>query len=119
MISPKLDLVHKAIRAGILGHIQWKDASERLIRDDPQLNAIGPRGIRALVRKFVLDGNLLDARPEKRQEFLKENPDHPYWYRAIIPVDGFPHGLFVELVLIDHDPDEPWVEIVSAHRQEP
>lgn len=111
------DLVQKAIRSGVLGHIQWKDAAARRVRDDPDLEGLTPEGIRRLLRQFILDGHLLDVRQETRAEYLEENPDDPYWYRAIIPVAGVPLGLFVEVKLIDDDPAEPWVEIVSAHRQ--
>jgi hypothetical protein len=121
MGSPKLDLVHLAIRSGVLGHIRWKDAAECLVRDDSDLHGQGitAKAIRALLRQFVLDGHSLEFRPETRDEYLAENPDDPYWYRAIIPVPGFPHGIFVEVKLVDDDPIEPWIEIVSAHRQIP
>lgn len=118
MSSPQLDLVHKAIRSGILGHIQWKDSAERLMRADPQMKGFTPTGVRAMLRQFVLEGNTLDARLETRQEFLEERPDDPYWYRALIPVPGMPRGLFLELILVDNDADEPWIEIVSVYRQQ-
>jgi hypothetical protein len=113
----QLDLVHKAICSGVFGHIQLKESAERLVRDDPDLGGLTPSGIRALLRKFVLDGNSLTVREETRAEYLEENPDDPYWYRAIIPIPGLPRGLFVEVKIVDDDPAEPWVEIVSAHRQ--
>jgi hypothetical protein len=116
-VAAQLQLVHKAITSGVFGHIQWKDAAARLVRDDPELEGLTPEGIRALIRQFVVDGNTLDARQETRAEYLEENPDDPYWYRAIIPVPALPQGLFVEVRIVDDDPDEPWVEIVSAHRQ--
>jgi hypothetical protein len=120
MSVPRLDLVHLAIRSGVLGHIQWKPAAERLANDDPDLHGIGiaAHHVRVMLREFVLDGNSLDACMETRAEYLAENPDDPCWYRAVIPVAGLPHGLFVEVRLVDDDPKEPWVEIVSAHRQE-
>jgi hypothetical protein len=118
MSPPRLDLVHLAIRSGLLGHIQWKDAADRLVRRNPPLPNLVPEVIRALLRQFVVDGGLLDVRIEVRQEYLRDDPDDPYWYRAIIPVTGLPQGLFVEVKLVDSDPVEPWVEIVSAHRQE-
>jgi hypothetical protein len=115
--TDKLDLVHKAIAAGIFGHIQWKDSAARLVRDDPELGNFTPEGIRARLRKFVQEGNCLTARRETRAEYLEENPEDPFWYRAVLPVADFPKGLFVEVKLIDDDAEEPWVEIVSAHRQ--
>lgn len=113
----QIDLVHLAIRSGVLGHIQWKDSAARLVRGDPLLSMFPPERIRGLLRRFVLDGNSLDVRLEIREEYLAEDPNNPYWYRALIPIAGFPRGLFVEVRLVDDDPREPWVEIVSAHVQ--
>jgi hypothetical protein len=115
----KLDLVHKAIGAGVLGHIQWKESAARRVRGDPDLLGLTPEGIRLLLRRSVLDGKSLDVRQETRAEYREEWPDDPYWYRAILEGPGLPHGLFVEVKLVDDDLMEPWVEIVSAHRQQP
>ena len=118
MSGPRLNLVHLAIRSGVMGHIQWKESADRLLRMDPPLPNLLPEAIRARLRQFVMDGNSLDVRKETREEYLRDNPADPYWYRAIIPMPGLVHGLIVEIKLVDDDPDEPWVEIVSAHRQE-
>lgn len=115
----QLHLVHLAIRSGIFGFIQWKDSAARLVQNDPALSGLTTSGIRALLRQFVLDGNVLDVCLETRAEYLEDNPEDPYWYRAIVPVPDFPNGLFLEIRLIDADPTEPWVEIVSAHEQCP
>ena len=117
--SPQLDLVHKAIRSGIFGQIQWKDAAARLARADPVLSAFPPPRIRELLRQFVLTGGTLTVREETRAEYLAADPDDPYWYRALVPLPGQPERLFLEVKLIDDDPNEPWVEIVSAHCQPP
>lgn len=119
MASPRLDLVHLAIRSGVLGHVQWKPSAHALVCADSRLHGlrIEPAHIRAMLRQFVLDGNSLDVRQETRTEYLGENPDDCFWYRAVIPVEGLPQGLFIELKLIDDDEQEPWVEIVSAHEQ--
>ena len=47
----------------------------------------------------------------------RENWRHhrDYWYFCIVPVDGFRHGLFVEMELSDDDPDVPEVALVNAH----
>ena len=119
MDAHKLDLVHLAIRSGVLGHIRWKAAAEQLVREDPAMIVarVTPAEIRKLLRQFVLAGNSLDVRSETRAEYLEESPDDPYWYRAVVPFAGFPKGLFVEVKLADEDPVEPWIEIVSAHPQ--
>lgn len=114
--SDQLQLVNKAIASGILGHIQWKESAAHLVRCDPCLQGLTPEGIRTMLRQFVLDGNSLEVRHEQRLEYLEEHPDEPFWYRAVLPVSGFPRGLFVEVRLIDDDPEMPWVEIVSAHQ---
>src|SRR5262245_49402091 len=97
----RLDLVHRAISSGVFGHIQWKDSAARLVRDDPEMEGMTPEGIRSLLRQFVLDGNVLTVRHEMREEYLKECPDDPYWYRAIIPSRDLPRGLFLEVRLVD------------------
>lgn len=113
----RTDLVHKAILSGIFGHIGWNESAERRFRDDPDMQGVDPSGIRALLRQFVMEGNSLEVREETRAEWLEADPDHPFWYRAIIPFPGFAKGIFVEVKFTDLDEDDPWVWIVSAHRQ--
>ena len=116
MASPaRLDLVHKAVCSGVFGHIQWKNSAARLMRDDPRMTGLTPEGIRHLLRQFVQGGNALTVREETRTEYLEEDSDNPYWYRALFPVPGLAHGLFVEVKLVEDDEKEPWVEIVSVH----
>lgn len=111
--AAQLDLVRKAILAGTLGNIQWKESAATLIRQSPDLFGLTPQGIRKLLREYVAAGNNLDVRAEKRDEYRAEQP---FWFRAVFDVpDLFPR-LFVEVILVDDDPEEPFVEIVSAHR---
>lgn len=117
MASPgptPLDLVHKAIAVGTYGNIQWKESAARLVRDDADMQGLAPGGIRVLLRNFVINSGRLTQRLERRTEYRME---HPYWFAAVIPVPQFSKGLFVELILIDADENDPFVEIVSAHRQ--
>jgi hypothetical protein len=51
------------------------------------------------------------------EETRPEYEDRPFYYKAIIPVPEFRHGLFVEIVLDDDDPDLPTVRLVNAHEQ--
>jgi hypothetical protein len=107
-----LDLVHRAIDSGIFGNIEWKDSARELIRRDPEMNGLAPDAIRRLLHGFVRSGGRLDERIEIRTEYQSE---YSCWYRAIMPISGFPRPLFVELVLSDDDATEPFVTIVSAH----
>ncbi|HZU38701.1 MAG TPA: hypothetical protein VFA18_22430 [Gemmataceae bacterium] len=117
-----IELVHRAIAAGIFGQIQWDVRADERARSNRDLQGLTPEGIRRLLHEFVCQGGRLE-RPESRSEWLQANADKPayyrdYWYRAVVPVaDLFPNGLFVEVRLFDDDPQEPWVEIVNAHPQ--
>ena len=51
------------------------------------------------------------------EESRPEYDDRSFYYKAIIPVEGLPHGLFVEIILDDDDPELPSVRIVNAHKQ--
>jgi hypothetical protein len=62
----------------------------------------------------VKDGGQLDEHEEQQEDFREE---FPYWYRAILPLPEFVRGLFVEVILVDDDENERFVEIVSAHPQ--
>jgi hypothetical protein len=98
-------------------HSDGKDAALRLMLGNTEMKGFTGSGARQLLRAFVLQGNHLTVRQETRSEKLEENPDDPFWYRAIIPVPEFPNGLFLEVKLVDEDEEEPFVEIVSANPQ--
>lgn len=77
-----------------------------------------PAGVKLLLREFVCtNGGALDVRNQGFEYWLKEDPDNPFWYRAVIPVPEFARGLFVELVISDYDEIDPYVWIVSEHEQ--
>jgi hypothetical protein len=118
-----LELVHRAIAAGMFVQIQWDDRADERARSDSDLRGLTPEGIRRLLHEFVCNGGRLDERQEARTEWLQTNADRPSyyrdsWYRAVVPLpDLFPKGLFIEVRLFDDDPQDPWVEIVNAHPQ--
>ena len=66
-----------------------------------------------MVIDFVHGGGLVAQYKETRQN----HPDFRSYYKITLTVAGFPRGVFVELRLIDEDPDNPAVLIVGAHRQ--
>lgn len=109
----QLDLVHRAIAAGIFGNIEWKESAAQLVRNSPEMNGLMPDAIRARLRDFVVNGGQLDVRAETRPEYF--DPDDPFWYRALIPIEDYPRPLFIEVRILDDDADEPFVKIVSAH----
>ncbi len=119
MANPaRLDLVHKAICLGWKGHIQWKPQAYERVRDDPEMQGLTPERIKELLNVYCKGGGQLEVRHETREELLAQDPDNPYWYRALIPVtEGLicNKELFIELILLDDDEEEPWVEIVNSH----
>jgi hypothetical protein len=41
-----------------------------------------------------------------------------YWYKVVVPMPGrFKRGLFVEMELLDPDPELPEVGLLNAHEQ--
>jgi hypothetical protein len=51
----------------------------------------------------------------KQNAAMKTRRSIHFGYRARLPIDGLEGDLFVEVILVDDDPAEPFVEIVSAH----
>jgi len=72
--------------------------------------------IKRIVFDFVLAGGTIGQVREGRERYRQ---DFPYYYKAIIPLEGFPRGLFVEMRLVDgDDPEYPIVHLVNAHPQQ-
>jgi hypothetical protein len=116
-INPaELALVCKAIALGETtgGCCEWNEKAARRIRERPPCEGLTPEGVRQLLIEFVVrqGGKVIQVK-ERRAE----HPDRQFYYKAIVPVASFVHGLFVELVVTDDDDDYPSVAIVNAHEQ--
>jgi hypothetical protein len=117
-ISPRPDLVHKAILAGAMyGNIVWKDSALQLMLDDPNMKGFTGQGVKILVRGHIRAGNTVETRREQWNEYLEKDPNDPFWYCVVIPVPEFPKGLFVKMKLDDDTENDPWVKIVSVHQE--
>lgn len=112
----QLELVRKAITSRLGGCCEWDEKAALLVRSDRNFDGLSPEAIMARLQEYVTDHpGAVTARLEKREEYRRV---HEFWFRVILPVPGFRHGLFVEIVLEDDpDPDFPGVVIVSAHEQ--
>jgi hypothetical protein len=98
----------------VTGYVEWKAKSAELVRAHAvDLNYLTPEAIREMSIEFVKAGNPVEQREEDRPEWS----DFAFSYRIVLPVSGFPRGIFVEFALIDDDPDDPAILIVSAHKQ--
>lgn len=107
-----VELVRKAILSRTTGDCEWSDSADRKRRSDPSLSGFTTKGITTLLRDHIAQGGSIDRRTERRSEYPQD-----CWYRIIVPVEQFKHGLFVEIILVDEDPDAPSVQIVSVHEQ--
>jgi hypothetical protein len=109
----ELALVVKALTSGLSNCVEWiNDAAARVVRSNPANQGLTPEGIKKLLLQFVAAGGRVEQRREERQEYRWRRE---YWYRAVVPVDGFRGGLFVEMELSDDDPDVPMVALLNAH----
>ncbi len=116
MIDPdEHGLVIRALRSGLSNCLCWKDDQTLIrVKNDPDLQGLAPSAIKQLLKEFVAVGGLVVQKPEGRPG----HRDHyRFYYKAIIPFDGCPRGLFVEFVLADDDPDFPVVHLGNAHPQ--
>lgn len=102
-------------RGYVGGYVEWDSDQEMIAARQAaaDLNGLTPRAIRRMTIDFVRGGGQIDQRAETRENHL----DFAFYYRIILTAQGFPCGIFVELRLVDDDPEGPVVHIVSAHRQ--
>lgn len=107
-------LVMKALTSGLSNCVTWLNPRLSMrIRDDPTLNGLTPEGIKRELIAFVGKGGEIRQVVEKRPEFQ----NYRFYYKAILPLDGFVQGVFVEIVLVDDHIDVPVVRLVNAHPQ--
>ncbi len=110
----ELDLVHKAIGlAHVGGCLVWNEKEEKKLRAQPPITDLFPDEVTDLLVDFVKSGGVIEQVKEKRPHWQDRRQ---YWYKAKIPFDGLPKGLFVEFWLSDDDPDCPTVELVNYHK---
>jgi hypothetical protein len=111
----ELELVRRAILEAvtITGCCEWHGQVLDRIRHDRYLRGLTPESIRKAFIQFVGAGGVIQQVPENRPEYN----DRAYYYKAILPLPEFKHGLFVEIVLAQADPELPGVLLVNAHEQ--
>lgn len=106
-------LVLKAITCHLTNCCVWDDRAKPRFEKAPPLPGLTPYGVMVELKKYVdLKGKVVQVR-ERRPQY----DDRPFYYKAVVPIDGLRHGLFIEIVLDDDDPDYPVVRIVNCHEQ--
>ncbi len=72
-------------------------------------------GIKNLVRDFIRSGGTVSQIRETREEWRDR---YKYNDKVIVPIEGFRHGPYVEMVFSDdEDPEDPVITLVNAHEQ--
>ena len=112
----ELELVQKALRDGLGGCVEWDDKGASLVRGDPDLRELTPEFIRRELIRCIRNNSAKVVQKDEHREGYKA--DFKFFYMSILPIDGFPNGVFVEMRLTDaDDPEFPEVLIVRAHRE--
>jgi|SRR5579884_3040234 len=113
--ATQLELVRRAITCGVTGCCLWDRRADQRARSDRGLAGLDPEEITGRLQVYVrAHPEAVRARQETREEYRGA---YDFWFRVIVPVHEFRHGLFVELILVDPDPELPVVWIVNAHEQ--
>lgn len=108
-------LVVQALSCTLSNCVEWvNEKTANRVRSDPANQGLRPGEIIRLLREFVRasDPACVEQKREEREEWKDRRN---YWYRVLVPAAGFPHGLFIELELLDDDPDVPVVVLLNAH----
>jgi len=115
MPTPKdpaeLALVRKAITCGTGGCCEWHAKAEAIFRDEVALPGQTPLGVKDDLIEYVSQGGEVKQMKEQREEYREERA---YWYKVVLAVPELKHGLFIEIILVNRDPDLPEVRIVRA-----
>jgi hypothetical protein len=100
-------LVVKALVDGLSNCVLWDGRSARIVLNDDDLKGLTTKFIKTELISFVrvTGGRVVTQVPEIRPEWC---PEYKYYYKVILPMDGFKHGVFVEIRLTDDDADVPW-----------
>ena len=111
----ELTFVVKALNDGLGGCVEWDEKSANLVRNHPDLKGLTPALIRRELIRLVRSEQVTVKQVEEQRHW---KINYKYYYKALVPVEGFKNGLFVELRLVDcDDPDFPVVLLVGAHPQ--
>jgi hypothetical protein len=106
-------LIRQAFESTTSNAVEFKEGlAVRVFNDD----GLSQRQVKELVRRYLRSGHELKAVPGGEAGYT--HFDAEVLFQAVIDMqdeDLFPKGYFVKVALIDEDPDEPMVQIVSAH----
>jgi hypothetical protein len=92
---------------GVTGYVLWKETALTWLRQ--HLGGMDPRLVAQLMFRHVAAGGVIDQVPERRPEWS----DYDFHYDLRLPIAG--RLIYVETVLLDDDPTDPILRVVSIH----
>ncbi len=111
----ELELVRKALISGLGGCVEWNAKVMDRIAGDLARHGLKLRDVRRELIQYVRDGGVVFQVKEVRTLWVDRRE---YWYKSIVPMPIlFKKGLFVEMELLNADPELPEVELLNAHEQ--
>jgi hypothetical protein len=91
----------------VTGYITWKRRAEEWFKEN--VAACELRAVGGHILQYVRAGGEIDQVRELRPEWN----DRDFHYDLRLPIEG--EMIYLETILIDDDPSDPTIEIVSAH----
>ena len=119
MSNPEeLELAKKALLLGYAGCVEWDEDVVDRLKAELAVHGLQLRVVRKKVIEPIRSGGDVVQVKEVREPW-KDRRD--YWYKVIVPMPELPgafkYGLFVELELVNFDPELPEIRLVQAHEQ--
>jgi hypothetical protein len=117
MSNPEeLAMVVKAIKSGLGGCVEWHEREVDRIEVEMLRHGLTLPVIRKSLVQHVRNGGEVFQVKEERER-RKDRRD--YYYKTFVPMpDLFPKGLFVEMEIVNTDPEFPEIRILNAHEQQ-
>ena len=91
----------------VTGYVIWKDTAREWVRHN--LPAMSLKDVAEEMEKYVAAGGEIDQVPERRPEWN----DRDYHYDLRLMIAG--RSRYVETILVDDDPQDPILYVVSIH----
>lgn len=91
----------------VTDYVTWKDVARDWVRQ--HLAQVTLRDLARTLYEHVQNGGLIDQVRERRPEWS----DRDYHYDYLVSIQG--QIIYVETILVDDDPTDPTIHIVSIH----
>ena len=108
------DLVRKAAASNFKPDFDWISDTEAIrVTGDPSNRGLTAIEIRELARDWINGGGLIKCVQEQREGYRDRR--HRHYDITILPLDGFPNGLYVYMEICNPDENDPAVNLLNAH----